>query len=76
MTQFRTFEIVGSLYTKTSEFPKGDDVFYRCTKCGGLIPSMPYYHTECDCGNISVDADGNALKIKRFRNFEVLKTAT
>lgn len=34
---------------------KADNLFYQCTKCGGVIPSLPDTEAECSCGNVFIE---------------------
>jgi hypothetical protein len=36
-------------------WPAGPDIFYRCERCGDLLPSTEY--GECSCRNVYVDID-------------------
>ena len=38
-------------------YPAGKNLFYECTKCGDVIPSMPDDSITCSCGNIRIDID-------------------
>lgn len=61
-------------YEDTSDVPKGDDVYYRCTACGGVIPSVPNDNLGCVCGNVYIDRDWWRLVVADFGGFEVLRT--
>jgi len=34
---------------------KADDLFYQCTRCQGIIPSLPDTEVACSCGNVSIE---------------------
>ena len=34
---------------------KGLTLFYQCTKCNGVIPSLPDSEVECRCGNVFIE---------------------
>lgn len=53
--------------------PKGRDVFYRCTKCGGIIPSSPETYINCPCENIGIDIDAFRLWVNDPEKFEVIQ---
>jgi cytochrome c2 len=57
----------------TSEAPKGDGVFYQCTKCFAVIPCSPPDNMGCQCGNIFIDIDCFRLDVQDFRHFVALK---
>lgn len=56
-------------------YPAGADIAYECTRCGGVVSSMPTYDEPwtCDCKNIRVDGDAGRVsvddhdKMKAFR---------
>ncbi|WP_339912216.1 hypothetical protein, partial [Symmachiella dynata] len=64
MKKYRKFEIVGCEYNNPSELPREDDVLYRCTKCGGMIPSRVSHSIGCGCRNIAIDMDYFRLTVR------------
>jgi hypothetical protein len=67
------FEPVPGKFKDTSEVPRGDNISYRCLKCGGIIPCTPEDSISCPCGNILIDRDMWILAIEDYDEFEVLK---
>lgn len=57
----------------TSEAPKGKDIYYKCLRCGGIIPSQPTDNVGCKCGNVFIDIDYFRLAIEDYRQFQVLR---
>ena len=53
-------------FTDTSQVPRGNDIFYRCNKCGVSIPSVPSGNIGCDCGNVFIDRDYHRLDVEDF----------
>lgn len=67
------FEVVASGFTRTSEVPKDEDLFYRCTDCGAVIPSVPDDNIGCECGNVFIDKDYWRLIVVDLSKLEVVK---
>jgi len=67
------YELVGNDYHDTANVPKDDDIFYRCTACGKMIPSIPDDNVGCECGNVFIDKDCWRLEVDSFGKFEVLR---
>lgn len=72
MSHYR-YDLVTNNIKDTSEAPKDKDLFYRCRKCGGVIPSMPKDNIGCECGNVFIDVDFWRLAIKDYNMFEVVR---
>jgi hypothetical protein len=66
------FQAVGKNYKNTADVPKDDDIYYRCTDCGDVIPSVPDDNIGCKCGNVYIDKDWWRLVVVDFGKFEVL----
>lgn len=66
-------DIIGGNYDDTSEVPKGTDISYLCTKCGGSIPSIPADNVGCECGNVFIDKDYWRLVVEDFTAFQVVR---
>ena len=50
----------------TKGWPAGSKLYYKCTKCGSLVPSLPSQaeldlEWECSCGNLYVDEDAGRM---------------
>lgn len=67
------YEVVASGFTRTSDVPKDDDLFYRCTECGSVIPSVPNDNIGCECGNVFIDRDCWRLVVVDLAKMEVVK---
>ena len=67
------YEIVKRGITDTSKAPRGKDIYYRCTECGGIIPSNPRDNVGCKCGNIFIDFDYFRLAVRNYSNFEAVR---
>ena len=67
------FQVVGSDFTRTSEIPKDQGLYYRCLDCGGIIPSVPAKNIGCECGNVFIDKDYWRLIIADLSKIEVVR---
>jgi len=67
------FKIISDKIKDTSEAMKGKDIYYKCTICGDIIPSVPNDNLGCQCGNIFIDVDYVRLAIDDYRHFLVIK---
>ncbi len=67
------YELIGSDYNDTSNVPKDDDIYYRCTDCHDVIPSVPDDNIGCSCGNVFIDKDYWRLVVANMKNFEVVR---
>lgn len=67
------FELIGNNYTDTSNVPKDDDIWYRCTDCGKMIPSVPEDNIGCECGNVFIDKDCWRLVVANMKTLEVIR---
>ena len=70
------YEIIGAGYDDTSGVPRDTDIWYHCTKCDGLIPSVPKDNVGCECGNVFIDRDYVRLAIENYGAFEVVRLKT
>lgn len=73
MTQSNEYDIVGRGYDDTSQVPKDDDLGYRCTDCGTVIPSVPDDNIGCECGNVFIDRDYWRLVVVDLSKLEVVR---
>jgi hypothetical protein len=67
------YDVVLSNIKDTNEAPKDKNLYYRCRKCGGVIPSIPRDNIGCECGNVFIDLDFWRLVIEDYSMFEVVK---
>lgn len=67
------FEVIGAHYINTSQVPRGLEICYECTRCGGRVPSHPKDNQGCSCGNIFIDIDYHRLVVRDFSAFRALK---
>ncbi len=73
MTRRNEYDIVGREYDDTSQVPKDDDLGYRCTACGTVIPSVPDDNIGCECGNVFIDRDCWRLVVADLGKLEVIR---
>ena len=67
------YVLIGKDFDDTALVPKDDDIFYRCTECGGVISSVPDDNTGCECGNVFIDKDFWRLVVANMKQLEVLR---
>jgi len=67
------YDIIKNGIADTSEAPRGDDIFYRCVQCGGIIPSDPRKNVGCPCGNIFIDNDYFRLAVRDYTKFQAIR---
>jgi len=51
-------------FEPSSGYPGGCNLFYECTSCDTVIPSLPSESTECQCGNIAIDVEYGRIVIR------------
>ena len=73
MSKQAKYELIKHGISDTSEAPRGKGVLYRCTECGGLVPSAPKQNVGCLCGNIFIDTDYFRLAVRNYSKFEAVK---
>jgi len=64
------FTVILDGLSDTSEAPKGRDIYYRCKRCGDLVPSHPTDNVGCNCGNIFIDIDYFRLAVEDYAQFQ------
>jgi len=42
-------------YDQSRGHPIGDDLYYECVRCNGLVASLPDEPDRCTCGNLRKD---------------------
>ncbi len=67
------YQIIQEQIKDTSDVKKGKDIFYKCTKCGEIIPCIPNDNIGCKCGNVFIDIDYFRLHIENYNYFKVLR---
>lgn len=67
------YKIIQAGITDTSEAKRGEDIYYKCKKCGGLVSSVPKVSASCECGNVGIDKAMNRLWIGNYEDFIVLR---
>jgi rRNA maturation endonuclease Nob1 len=67
------YELVSNKMKNTQDVPKDKNLYYRCSACKSIIPSLPKDNVGCQCGNIFIDIDYWRLSVKDFSLFEVLR---
>jgi hypothetical protein len=68
-----SFAVVEGEFKKVSDLPMDDSIFYRCQKCGDVLPSLPADSIGWSCGNIAIDTDLWRIFILAFTEVSVLK---
>ena len=68
-----SFQLIGKNYQDTADVPKEDDIYYRCTDCGDIIPSVPDDNIGCKCGHVYIEKDLWRLVVMDFGKLEVLR---
>lgn len=61
------------VFDRTTPIPRGPDLFYSCSKCGDMIPSLPKDNIGCSCGNVFVDVDAFRVSIDDYSQFRILR---
>jgi hypothetical protein len=51
-------------FNPSAGYPAADNLYYECTKCGEVIPSIPKDNIMCSCRNILIDVDAGRISIK------------
>lgn len=69
----KEYEVVATAFKRTSDVPKDGDLFYRCTDCGAIIPSVPNDNIGCECGNVFIDKDCWRLVVVDLTKLEVIR---
>lgn len=59
-----------------SGYPGGHGIFYECTRCGEVVPSLPSDSVTCKCQNIFIDTDYGRVAISDERQLKVFTVAT
>lgn len=60
-------------YDPLSGYPIGSDVYYICSICDQIIPSIPTDNCSCTCENIFVDIDSGRVSVKDSGKIDVYK---
>ena len=67
------YKVISTKFKNTADVPKDIDIFYRCTECKTIIPSVPNENIGCECGNIFIDKDCWRLIVVDFSKFEAIR---
>jgi len=67
------YEVIANNFVRTSDVPKDEDIFYRCTECGSVFPSVPDDNIGCECGNVFIDKDYWRLIVVDLGKLEAVK---
>ncbi len=46
----------------TGKLPTGGDVYYECQNCKGLVLSVSFIPSKCECGNITANKGKSEIK--------------
>ena len=60
----------------TQGYPLGPDLFYQCTNCGDILPSMPGDNLWCSCYMLAIDIDAGRLALKDDGQIKLLRIET
>jgi hypothetical protein len=52
-------------------YPAGKNLYYECTKCGGVVSSLPEDSVSCGCRNICIDVDYGRVAVKDHQFMKV-----
>lgn len=55
-------------------YPTGKTLFYECTKCGDILPSLPKDCVSCTCKNIRIDIYAGRLVVEDHNFFKIFST--
>ena len=67
------FEIIDDNITKETRLPRAKSIFYKCLKCGEMIPSTPKESMGCKCGNIFIDKEYFRAVVEDYSQAKVFK---
>lgn len=60
--------------TSASGYPTGKTIFYECTKCDDILPSLPKDCVSCSCKNIRIDIYAGRLVVEDHKFFKIFST--
>lgn len=66
-------EVILPMISNESQAPRGQDIFYKCGKCGDIVPSQPKDNIGCKCGNVFIDTDYVRLAVEDLSQFQVMR---
>ncbi len=66
------FEIIAFDWTRG--YPSSKNLFYECTNCQTIVPSLPNDSTTCKCSNVSIDVDYGRVAIRDHNKIHLLKS--
>jgi len=66
-------EVLLGKVSNASEAPKGRDIYYKCLRCGEVIPSQPDDNVGCKCGNVFIDIDYFRLVVEDYNQFQPVR---
>lgn len=52
-------------------YPAAKNIFYECSRCGGVIPSMPDDSLCCSCRNVCIDIDAGRVSVKNDDDLKI-----
>ena len=68
-----TYEAIPIAIRDERDVPRGKDIFYRCGKCGEMVPSQPRKSGGCSCGNVFIDVEYVRLVVDDWEKFSVFR---
>jgi len=45
-------------------YPRSPHLYYECTLCSSILPSMPKDNIWCNCYNLMIDVEAGRLAVK------------
>lgn len=51
-------------FNPASGYPAGENIYYECGGCGGVLKSRPEDSVHCECRNIMIDADYGRVSVR------------
>jgi hypothetical protein len=73
MNEHPPYDVIKNGIADTSQAPRGKDIFYRCTICGGVVSSIPPDNVGCACGNVFIDVDYARLSVRDYSKFQAVR---
>jgi hypothetical protein len=69
-----TYEVIkDGIIRMANEASRGEDIFYRCGICSGIVSSVPSKSIGCPCRNICIDVDYLRLAVRDGTKFQVVR---
>ena len=66
------FDVYKRYFMRFRKIPRGKNLYYRCSKCNDMVPSVPGESCGCRCGNVFIDVDWFRLAVEDYSAFEIM----